>query len=142
MRRVAVTVLAVVVACGGEPEPRDGAPATVPADVDVPVALNADSPFGYPPALYEARIEGDVVLRLHVDATGRLLPESTRIAEPSGHAALDSAALAGVTGLRFAPATRRGVPIGTTFLQPVQFRRPETGAAPAALPESTDAPAR
>src|SRR5207247_10695513 len=67
--------------------------------------------------------EGDVTLRLFVDSTGKLLPESTRVAEPSGYPALDSAALAGATGLRFAPAKRHGVPVGTAFLQPVEFRQ-------------------
>jgi len=38
------------------------------------------------------------------------------------------AALAGAAALRFAPATRRGVPIGAVFLQPVRFRRPVPAA--------------
>ncbi|MGH7538883.1 MAG: energy transducer TonB, partial [Gemmatimonadales bacterium] len=47
----------------------------------------------YPPDLYDRRIEGDVVLRLYVDSTGQLVPESTRVAESSGQAAFDSAAV-------------------------------------------------
>jgi protein TonB len=120
----------VVSGCGGEPR-AGGAP---PADVDVPVAINPDSPFSYPPALYDQGIEGDVVLRLYVDSAGRLVPESTRLAETSGSAVLDSAAVAGAAGLRFAPATRRGVPIGAVFLQPVRFRRPERAVPPPAEP--------
>ena len=112
-------------ACGPDAAPDGGVPA---ADVAVPVALNADSPFGYPPALYDRGVEGDVVLHLYVDAAGRLVPESTRVAEPSGTPALDSAAVAGAAGLRFAPATRRGVAIGAVFLQPVRFRRPVAAA--------------
>jgi TonB family protein len=120
-------VAALLVGAGGpHPAPNGGVPA---ADVEVPVALNADSPFGYPPALYDRGIEGEVVLHLYVDSTGRLVPESTRIEEPSGTPALDSAALAGAPGLRFAPATRRGVPIGAGFLQPVRFRRTSAPAA-------------
>ena len=72
-----------------------------------------------------------MVLRLYVDSAGRLTAESTRVAESSGTPALDSAALAVAAGLRFAPATRRGVPIGAVFLQPVRFRRPAP-AGPAA----------
>ncbi len=126
MRRV-LLVVALAAGCSGDPPREGGAPS---ADVAVPVALNADSPFGYPAALYEQRVEGDVVLHLFVDSAGRLDPESTRIAESSGHQALDSAALAGAPGLRFAPATRRGVPVGAAFLQPVRFRRPAAAAPP------------
>lgn len=115
--------LIVAAACGGEASIRGSTP---PPDVEVPVTLNADSPFGYPPALYDQGVEGEVVLHLYVDATGRLVTESTRVAETSNNRVLDSAALAGAAGLRFAPAIRRGVPVAAAFLQPVQFRRPGT----------------
>ena len=123
MRRRAGALAAAMLlgACGTDARRDGGVPA---ADVAVPVALNADSPFGYPPALYDRGGEGDVVLHLYVDSAGRLVAESTRIAETSGTPALDSAALAGAAALRFAPATRRGVPVGAVFLQPVRFRRP------------------
>jgi protein TonB len=98
------------------------------------VAVNAESPIQYPRVLYDQKIEGNVVLRLFVDSTGRLVRDSTRVAESSGYPALDSAALAGSSELRFAPAKRRGVPVATAFLQPVEFRHPEgavlKGAAP------------
>src|SRR5437879_8461133 len=51
----------------------------VPPDQEPPVALNADSPIQYPPRLYDQKVEGDVILRLFVDSTGRLEPESTRV---------------------------------------------------------------
>jgi TonB family protein len=94
-----------------------------PPESEAPVALNPDVPIAYPPALFEQKIEGDVTLRLFVDSTGRLVPESTRVAESSGYPALDSAALAGAAGLRFAPAKRHGVVVATAFLQPVEFRQ-------------------
>lgn len=128
--RAALAALVLGAACGGGGG--GDTPPEAPPDLPVPVALNADSPFGYPPALFDRQIQGDVVLRVYVDSTGRLVPESTRVAESSGHPALDSAALAGAPGLRFAPATRRGIPVGAEFLQPVRFRRPDsTSAAPA-----------
>jgi TonB family protein len=115
---------AVLAGCGGsEPAADQAAPAYTPPDAEPPVAVNAESPIRYPPVLYEQRIEGDVVLRLFVDSAGRLLAESTRVAESSGYPALDSAALAGAAQLRFAPARRRGIPVATSFLQPVEFRR-------------------
>jgi protein TonB len=97
---------------------------------EVPVALNGESPFRYPTALYDQGIEGEVRLRLYVDSTGRVAPESTRIASSSGTAALDSAAVAGAPALRFAPAHRNGIPVATAFYQPVIFRRRAAGGAP------------
>ena len=91
------------------------------------MALNSESPIQYPPRLFDQRVEGDVVLRLFLDSTGRLAPDSSRVAESSGYPALDSAALAGAKRLRFAPARRRGVPVATMFLQPIEFRHPEGG---------------
>jgi len=68
-----------------------------------------------------------VILRLHADSAGRLVSDSTRIAESSGYPALDSAALAAVGDFRFAPALRNGTPVAATFLQPVHFRHPQAG---------------
>jgi len=87
-----------------------------------PVALNGESPVVYPEALLAQRIEGTVLLRLYADSNGMIAPESTRVAESSGYPALDSAALAGAPGLRFAPAVHEGRPLATLFLQPIQFR--------------------
>src|SRR5256886_2601358 len=115
----------VLTACRGS-SPESGAEASQaapPPESEAPVALNPDVPIAYPVALFEQKVEGDVTLRLFVDSTGKLLPESTRVAEPSGYPALDSAALAGATTLRFAPAKRHGVPVATAFLQPVEFRQ-------------------
>jgi len=96
---------------------------TPPPESEAPVALNPEVPIAYPPALYDRKIEGDVTLRLFVDSTGKLIPESTRVADPSGYSALDSAALAGSKTLKFAPAKRHGVAVATAFLQPVEFRQ-------------------
>jgi len=93
------------------------------------VPLNPDSPIQYPPRLYDQKVEGDVVLRLFVDSMGRLVAESSKVAESSGYSALDSAALSGAKKLRFAPARRRGLAVATAFLQPIEFRRPTAGAA-------------
>lgn len=106
-----------------------GERASAPPDQEPPVALNGDSPIQYPPRLYDQKVEGDVVLRLFVDSTGRLAPESSRVVEPSGYSGLDSAALAGARRLRFAPARRHGLPIATAFLQPVEFRHAQAGAS-------------
>jgi TonB family protein len=129
--------------CGGaSPVPAgDGAQAGPPPEAEAPVALNPDVPIAYPVAPFEQRIDGDVVLRLFVDSTGRLVPESTRVAESSNYPALDSAALAGSSRLHFAPAKRRGVPVATAFLQPVEFRHAGTAAGGAAPPPAATLPA-
>ena len=136
--RVTLLIAVAIAACRGSPRQTEaqggGAP---PPESEAPVALNPDVPIAYPPALFEQKVEGDVTLRLYVDSTGKLVPESTRVAEPSGYTALDSAALAGARTLRFAPAKRHGVPVATEFLQPVEFRQvgtTRTGAV--ALPQA------
>jgi TonB family protein len=99
---------------------------------DVPVAINGESPFQYPAELYDQGIEGEVRLRLWVDSTGRVAPESTKVASGSGTPGLDSAAMAGAPQLQFAPAHRDGRPVGMAFYQPVIFRRRAAHNAPPA----------
>lgn len=143
MSRGSVPVLLAfgVIACGGSgpPPPAGGAPAEEP-----PVAVNAEPAVQYPPDLYDRRVEGDVVLRLFVDSSGHLSPESTRVSESSGFAALDSAAVRGTSRLRYAPARRHGLPVATAFLQTVEFRRVggSATAAPPAAPTTTPNVAR
>lgn len=95
-----------------------------------PVMINRDLPFHYPGSLYARRLQGNVTLRLFVDASGRAVPESTIVAEPSEHAAFDTAAVAGSRELRFVPAKLRGEPMGMTILFPVYFRHPDAPALP------------
>jgi len=144
VRRYAVGLLAATFACGGSAPPADpqaGQPGP-PPESEAPVALNPDVPIAYPAALFEQNIEGEVVLRLFADSTGRLIPESTRVAESSNYPALDSAALAGSARLRFAPAKRRGIPVATMFLQPVEFHHPGTAAGGNTTPPVTVPTAR
>ena len=138
------------------PDPESQTPSSQarPPESEPPVALNPDMPIAYPPTLFEQKVEGDVILRMFVDSTGKLIPESTRVAETSGYPPLDSAALAGSKALRFAPAKRHGVAVATAFLQPVEFRQvgttrtgtvtippaPPPAAAPAPTPTRPPAP--
>ncbi len=146
---IALALLGLVGCHGSSPQADSGDQSQAAPESEAPVALNPDVPIAYPPALYDQKVEGDVTLRLFVDSTGKLVPDSTRVAEPSGYPALDSAALAGSKALRFAPAKRRGVPVATAFLQPVEFRQvgtTRTGAvtlppAPAPTPTPTPPPA-
>jgi TonB family protein len=117
-RQVHLVIAAVVAgaaACGGSSdEPNESDPAL----------LTRDLPFVYPPALYAARVEGDVGLRLFVDSLGLVIPESTSVAEPSTHAEFDSAAVVGAPYLQFQPARVGGSRVGKTVLLPVKFRVP------------------
>jgi len=123
MRLVVLTTMALCLGCGtGDRSGQPAAGESGDRGFEPPVATNPESPISYPPALYRDSVEGTVVLRLFIDETGKIEPDSTVIAEGSGYAPLDSAALAGVSALQFAPARRNGVPVATTFLQPVQFR--------------------
>jgi TonB family protein len=124
---ICIALLAVA-ACAGEEAPGD--------ELILPVLLTTDLPFAYPPNLYQARIEGDVGLQLYVDSLGLVVPDSTRIVEPSTHAAFDSAALAGAIYLSFRPAERGGSRVGRTIVLPVQFRVPrDSAAADTAVPK-------
>ena len=121
-----------VAACGKSrsgDQPVGGESSSGPPDQEPPVAVNGDAPIQYPPRLYDQKVEGDVVLRLFVDSTGRLATESSRVAESSGYPALDSAALSGSRRLRFTPARRHGLPIATAFLQPIEFHHPQAGGS-------------
>lgn len=115
----------LLAACSSQPAARgsDDAMETTPRGVEPPVVTNAGSPVAYPPILYRERVEGTVILRLYADSNGVVVPESTRLAEGSGYPQLDSAALAGVARMTFAPARRNGSPVAGSFLQPVHFRR-------------------
>jgi protein TonB len=123
VRRLLI-VLVASWACAKDGNP----PAATPAEsvtsrnYDPPAATNAESPVHYPARLYDQSVEGTVMLRLYVTATGTVVAESTRVAESSGYAALDSAAVAGVPAMTFAPARRDGQPVAAAFLQPVYFR--------------------
>jgi TonB family protein len=76
----------------------------------------------YPPALRTAGVGGTVLLRLVVDAHGRAL--APRVAESSGNAELDAAALRVARELRYTPAIRNGTPHPVWAFFTVRFRAP------------------
>ena len=96
----------------------------------LPVMQNAELPFKYPPELYAQKIQGNVTLRLHIDAAGAVRPESTKVVESSGYPALDSAAMHGSRLLHFRPAFAKGAPLAISVLFPVYFRHPEAPPLP------------
>jgi protein TonB len=127
--RFLVFVAVVLTACATEEEGVQDTSSDIPhPGFEPPVITNPETPVAYPPGLYEDGVEGSVILHLFVNEDGEIVPDSSRIAESSGHAELDSAALAGVAVMRFAPARRNGSAVATSFLQPVHFRLPQTGS--------------
>jgi TonB family protein len=97
---------------------------------ELPQIVNAELPFRYPIPQYLRRVQGNVLLRLYVDANGQVIQDSTRIMESSGEPAFDAAALAGALALHFQPARRRDTPIPVSLLFPVHFRHPEAPPFP------------
>lgn len=89
-----------------------------------PTLLTRELPFVYPSALFAAGVEGEVGLRLFIDSLGLVVHESTSVAEPSGHAEFDSAAVAGAPYLEFQPARSEGTRVGKAVVLPVKFRIP------------------
>lgn len=96
----------------------------------LPVMQNTELPFKYPPELYAQKVQGNVTLRIHIDARGAVRPESTSVVESSGYAALDTAAVRGARDLRFKPAFAKGAPLAISVLFPVYFRHPEAVPLP------------
>ena len=129
---IVVIVLSLVAGCGDRSTQRvvQALQRSTARPDEEPKVLNTELPFRYPAALYARRIQGNVTLRLHIDTTGQVNADSTRIEESSGYVALDSAAVKGSLDLRFVPAKLHGDPMATTVLFPVYFRHPEAHALP------------
>lgn len=129
--RVALVVFAGLSACDKEagPDPVVTRHAGPKPEV-LPKMINNELPFRYPPALYSRKVQGNVTLRIFIDAQGRVAADSTRVVETSMYAALDSAAVKGSRDLRFVPAQRRGDAIPVSILFPVYFRHPDAPALP------------
>lgn len=122
-----LTCLTITAACGGSKDKAGFQ--TVGRQPDVaPQMLNKELPFRYPPALFAQKVQGNVTLRIYIDRAGLIVPDSTRVAETSGYAALDSAAVKGSRELKFQPATTQAQPVPVSILLPVFFRYP--GAPP------------
>ncbi len=101
-----------------------------PRPDELPVMLNKELPFRYPPSLYSRKVQANVALRVFIDQQGQIVSESTHVAETSGHASMDSAAVKGSSELRFIPAKTRGQAVSVSILFPVYFRHPDAPPLP------------
>jgi TonB family protein len=109
-----------VVGCGGAEEPSEP-----------PQLLTADLRLEFPISLWDEGVEGETRLMVHVTALGEV--DSAFVKESSGYAEFDSAAVAGVGNLRFAPGRKGEKRIDRWVVIPVKFTR--EGAAVAATGE-------
>ena len=124
-------MLAMVVAgCSKDAGSSESFPGVGPRPDVLPVMLNKELPFRYPPSLYSRKVQANVTLRVFIDKEGSIVPESTHVAETSGFAPMDSAAVKGSNELRFIPAKTRGQPVPVSILFPVYFRHPEAPPLP------------
>lgn len=105
-RAIGFAGLAAVVACS-EPPP------------EVPPRQISESPFQYPEALWDAGVEGETLLELHLSERGTV--NSARVERTSGHEEFDSAAVRDAHQLRFEPARRGQDSIAVRVLLPVQY---------------------
>lgn len=115
------------------------APAVAPAAPSAPAAAAAASPSyrslsapEYPAAAKAAGSEGTTLLRLGIDASGRV--RTIDIEVSSGDQALDRAASDAVELWTFNPATAAGRAIDSQIRVPVQFIAANSGAAPFVAP--------
>ncbi len=122
---VVATLLLSTVACSKDADSSGAFPGVGPRPDVLPVMLNKDLPFRYPPSLYSKKIQANVMLRVFIDKEGQIVPESTHVAETSGFPSMDSAAVRGSGDLRFIPAKTRGAPVPVSILFPVYFRHPD-----------------
>ncbi len=72
----------------------------------------------YPKLARRLGKEGRVLLRLHIDETGRLI--NLEIIERAGYG-FDEAALSAIRASRFRPATKDGTPVSSVVYLPVRF---------------------
>jgi TonB family protein len=127
---VAMILGAVVSGCQKDAQPGDAFQGVGPRPDVLPVMLNKELPFRYPPSLYSKKVQANVTLRVYIDKDGSIVSESTHVAESSGYPPLDSAAVRGSSDLRFIPAKTRGEAVPVSILFPVYFRHPEAPPLP------------
>ncbi|HVJ91757.1 MAG TPA: energy transducer TonB, partial [Labilithrix sp.] len=130
-RRNLAVIAAIVAAASTRIEP---ASAQSPADASaiVPPQLVESVEPSFPPAARAAGHEGTVVLRLDIDAEGRVTRAEV---QQSANPELDEAARLSALRLRFAPARRGDRAIAARILHRYDFRIPDAAPPDAATRE-------
>ncbi len=92
----------------------------VPLDsVDVGPRMVKQQPLSYPEVTRLASIQGSLFVRVLVNTAGKVL--DAEIAQSSGNAALDQAALQAAPHNRFKPAVKDGKPVATKIVYKVTY---------------------
>jgi TonB family protein len=84
-----------------------------------PKRLKPNRP-AFPPALKAQGVQGDVVVRVDIAASGQVT--SVTIVSSSGYPAFDDAAKQAAASERFAPARRDGIAVPFTLSYSYRFR--------------------
>jgi protein TonB len=113
---------------GGQPNANNGIPGSGTGGPGTgqgtlratPLGYGDNPPMPYPHSARRRGWEGDVLLRVDVSASGKVL--SAHIESSSGYGILDDTALQTVTKWRFRPASINGTPKADTVLVPVHFQ--------------------
>lgn len=90
-------------------------------ELQLPQPLGDAAAFSYPVELWDRGAEGETILLVHVDELGNV--DSASVDTPSGYAAFDSAAMAGIRKLRFAPARVGDQRVDAWARIPIRFNR-------------------
>jgi protein TonB len=119
------------------PSPPSGLPTVESSYPEILFRQEAESIIAsfYPVSLQRAGVGGAVRLMLWVDADGRV--DNIQMRQGSGYRSLNLAAMRAARELRFRPATRAGVPVGTYVEFTVNFVPPDQsgGSDPDAIPQ-------
>jgi TonB family protein len=103
--------------------------------IQEPQLMPDPTPVRYPRALWDENVEGETEVLVHVSAVGDVL--EAYVAQTSGHAEFDSAAVQGARKLRFTPGKRGNKPVAMHVRIPVRFTR--DSSATVGAPRSTGA---
>jgi TonB family protein len=89
------------------------------ADGPAPVLVSLTKPE-YPQLARRLRVQGDVVMWLSVDETGKVT--AVELVKALGRGGVDEAAMAAARTARFKPAIRNGTPVASRYLLVIPFR--------------------
>ncbi|HXT51020.1 MAG TPA: TonB family protein [Thermoanaerobaculia bacterium] len=89
------------------------------AEGPAPVLVGLTKPE-YPAVARRLRVEGDVTMRLSVDATGKVT--DVELVSGLGRGGIDEVAMAAARTARFRPAMRNGTPVASRYLLVIPFR--------------------
>jgi TonB family protein len=92
--------------------------------VEEPVPMPDPTPIHYPVALWDKKVEGDTEVLIRVNELGDV--DSALVAQSSGYAEFDSAAVNGARKLRFTPGRRGDKRVAMWTRIPIRFAQDST----------------